>query len=105
MPFDIIFPLNLIAGLLTLPLKILGEVASVISLSFRLFGNIFGGSIIHGIFQQAVSGSLLFQSIALVSGLGLLLTCFFVIFEGFLQAFVFSILSLTTIAMATNREK
>lgn len=105
MPFDIMFPFNLIAGLIMLPLKVLGEVASVISLSFRLFGNIFGGSIINGIFQQAISGSVILQSAAIVSGLSLLITCFFVIFEGFLQAFVFSILSLTTIAMATNQEE
>lgn len=104
MPFNIIFPLNLIVGIALLPLKLLGEVASVISLSFRLFGNIFGGSIINGIFQQALSGSILFQTLALFSGLGLLITFFFIIFEGFLQAFIFSILSLTTIAMATAQE-
>lgn len=105
LPMDIMFPFNIIVGLVLLPLKLLGEVASIISLSFRLFGNIFGGAIINGIFQQAISGSIIFQSIAIISGLGLLITSFFVIFEGFLQAFIFSILSLTTIAMATAVEE
>lgn len=105
LPMDIIFPFNVIVGLVLLPLKLLGEAASIISLSFRLFGNIFGGAIINGIFQQAISGSIIFQSIAIISGLGLLITSFFVIFEGFLQAFIFTILSLTTIAMATATEE
>jgi F-type H+-transporting ATPase subunit a len=104
MPVNIMFPLNLIAGLIMLPLKVLGEVASVISISFRLFGNIFGGSIITAIFQQAVSGSILLNFIGTFLGINLILIAFFIIFEGFLQAFVFSILSLTNIAMAVQIE-
>lgn len=101
MPFSFIFPLNLLAGLAVLPLKLLGELASVISISFRLFGNIFGGSIIMGIYQQAISGSIMLNIIGLF-GINLIITGFFILFEGFLQAFVFSILSLTNIAMAVQ---
>ena len=100
---DIIFPLNFIVGLAMLPIKILGEIASVISLSFRLFGNIFGGAIIMGIFQQGVSNSIIWQSIG--TPINLLITGFFLIFEGFLQAFVFSILTLTNITMAIAVEE
>ncbi|MBA3752431.1 F0F1 ATP synthase subunit A, partial [Candidatus Dependentiae bacterium] len=48
-PISLPFPLNILVGLLMLPLKLLGEFASIISLSFRLFGNIFGGTIILNI--------------------------------------------------------
>ena len=104
MPFSFVFPLNLLAGLAVLPLKLLGELASIISISFRLFGNIFGGAIITSIYQQAVSGSILFHILGLITGLEFILTLFFILFEGFLQAFVFSILALTNIAMAVQQE-
>ncbi len=105
LPFDIFFPANVIAGLIVLPIELLGKAASVISISFRLFGNIFGGAIIMGIFHQAISNSLLLSSLGTLFGLNLLLTGFFILFEGFLQAFVFSILTLTNISMATTIEQ
>ncbi|MBA2307426.1 F0F1 ATP synthase subunit A [Candidatus Dependentiae bacterium] len=104
-PFNLVFPLNILAGIALFPLKLLGELASVISLSFRLFGNIFGGTIILHIAHQAFSKSLLFQLIGLLSGLHLLLSGFFIIFEGFLQAFVFSILAITNISLAVSIEQ
>ncbi len=104
MPFNVILPLNLLAGITLLPLKLLGELASIISISFRLFGNIFGGSIITEIYHHMLGKSLLLHLITMLSGLSLLLICFFILFEGFLQAFVFSILSLTNIAMAVQEE-
>jgi len=105
LPVPLFFPLNLIVGLTLLPFKILGELASVISLSFRLFGNIFGGSIIAQLFKRGLSGSIVWQTFGTISGLQLLLTFFFIIFEGGLQAFVFSILALTNISMATAIEE
>jgi F-type H+-transporting ATPase subunit a len=105
MPIDIFFPLNLIAGLIMLPIKLLGEVASIISLSFRLFGNIFGGAIIITIFHQLVAKSVILNTLGTFLGINLLLTGFFILFEGFLQAFVFSILTLTNISMATAVEQ
>lgn len=100
-PFDIIFPFNLMAGLVMLPLKLLGEIASVISISFRLFGNIYGGSIIAKIYQKAIHGSWLYNLLGFLAGINFILTAFFILFEGLLQAFVFSILTLTNIALAT----
>ena len=38
-----------------LPLEIIGKVASIVSMSFRLFGNILGGSIVYILLVQAVS--------------------------------------------------
>ncbi len=104
LPFDIMFPFNIIAGLAMLPLKLLGEFATVISLSFRLFGNIYGGFIIFSIYKKALSGSIILNTLGAMLGINLLITCFFVVFEGFLQAFVFSILTLTNIAMAVKTE-
>ncbi len=104
-PVNIFFPFNIIAGLIMLPLKVLGEVASVISISFRLFGNIFGGAIITTIFQKGVSGSVILNLVGTLFGINLILIGFFILFEGFLQAFVFSILSLTNIAMAVQIEE
>ena len=104
LPVEIFFPLNIILGLAMLPLKILGEVASVISLSFRLFGNIFGGATIIQIFHGMLANSFLVNALATLSGAHIILTLFFVLFEGGLQAFVFAILTLTNITMATTLE-
>ncbi len=105
LPIRVFLPLDLLAGLAILPIKLLGEIASVISLSFRLFGNIFGGAIIIEIFRHTISNSLIGNAIGTFFGVNLLLIGFFVIFEGFLQAFVFSILTLTNISMATTVEE
>lgn len=105
LPFDIFFPFNIIAGLVMLPIELLGKVASIISISFRLFGNIFGGAIIISILHTAVANSFLRNAVVTFLGINLLLTGFFIIFEGFLQAFVFSILTLTNISMATTIEQ
>ncbi len=105
MPLNIFFPLSLIAGIIMLPLKVLGEVAGIISLSFRLFGNIFGGAIIIQIWHSFMSNSILKSSLGILLGINLGLTGFFILFEGFLQAFVFSILTLTNISMATSIEQ
>lgn len=74
------------------PLNIVGEFAKGISLSFRLFGNIFGGSIIILVI------SYLFRYTIMPVGLNL----FFGIFVGTVQAFVFTMLSLTYIAVAVT---
>lgn len=105
LPTQIFLPLDIVAGLIILPIKLLGEIASVISLSFRLFGNIFGGAIIMEIFHRSIANSLIGNVIGTFLGVNLILTGFFIIFEGFLQAFVFSILTLTNIIMATAIEE
>ncbi len=73
------------------PLNIIGELANPISLSFRLFGNILGGTIIMGLFYN-LPWWILPISPALHG--------YFDIFAGVLQAFIFTMLSMTFVASA-----
>ena len=79
-----------LSALFFLPLNVIGEMAKVVSISFRLFGNIIGGSIII-----VVVSTLVFNT-AFPIGLDL----FFIFFVGTVQAFVFTMLTLTYIAVA-----
>jgi len=74
------------------PLNIIGELAKVVSISFRLFGNIMGGSIII-----LVVTSLVFNLV-----LPPFLYLFFGLFVGAIQAFVFTMLTLVYIAVQVN---
>jgi F-type H+-transporting ATPase subunit a len=67
-----------------------GEIAKGISLAFRLFGNILGGAIIVMVI------SYLAKWIIVPVGLNM----FFSLFVGTIQAFVFTMLSMTYIAVA-----
>jgi F-type H+-transporting ATPase subunit a len=71
------------------PLNVVGEIAKVISISFRLFGNIMGGSIIIIVVSHLIWGLLLPP----------LLYGFFGIFVGTVQAFVFMMLTLVYISV------
>jgi F-type H+-transporting ATPase subunit a len=71
------------------PLNLIGELAKVISISFRLFGNIMGGSIIIIVVSHLVYNLVLPP----------FLYAFFGIFVGTVQAFVFTMLSLVYIAL------
>ncbi|MDI6795740.1 MAG: F0F1 ATP synthase subunit A [Desulfatibacillaceae bacterium] len=72
-----------------MPLNLIGEIAKVISISFRLFGNIMGGSII-----VLVVSHLIFSLI-----LPPFLVAFFSLFIGTIQAFVFTMLTIVYIAV------
>lgn len=87
------------------PLEVLSKVTSIISLSFRLFGNIFGGSLILNLWAHAKSGSIVFHILGILTGLNIITMLFFGLFEGFIQAFVFSVLSLTYLAMGTQHDE
>ncbi len=87
-----------------MPLNVIGKLATIVSISFRLFGNIFGGSIIGGIYFQAIQGKFLLEVIGLATGVNLIIVAFFGIFEGFLQAFVFGMLSLTYLSLSLQDE-
>jgi F-type H+-transporting ATPase subunit a len=71
------------------PLNIIGEIAKIVSISFRLFGNIMGGSII------ILVVSYLTYSILLPP----FLNAFFGIFVGTIQAFVFTMLTVVYISV------
>ncbi|MFH2066384.1 MAG: F0F1 ATP synthase subunit A [Pseudomonadota bacterium] len=71
------------------PLNIIGELANVVSISFRLFGNIMGGSII------ILVVSYLTYSVLLPP----FLNAFFGLFVGTIQAFVFTMLTTVYISL------
>jgi F-type H+-transporting ATPase subunit a len=71
------------------PLNMIGEVAKLVSHSFRLFGNIMGGGII-----VVVVSSLVYYLL-----LPIFLSAFFGLFEGLIQAFVFAMLALVYVAI------
>jgi F-type H+-transporting ATPase subunit a len=86
-----------------LPINIIGKFASIISISFRLFGNMLGGSVISNIYVNTVSShwlAMLFN----FSGFNLVMAFFFGIFEGGIQAFVFAMLSLTYLSLGMQGE-
>ena len=76
------------------PLNIIGELANPISLSFRLFGNILGGTIIMGLYYNLPWYALV--------GIPVALHAYFDIFAGLLQAFIFVMLSMTFVSSAID---
>jgi len=74
------------------PINVIGEIAKVISISFRLFGNILGGSII------ILVVSYLTYNVFLPP----FLNAFFGLFVGTIQAFVFTMLTVVYISMQVN---
>lgn len=85
-----------------LPLNIIGKLSSIVSISFRLFGNIFGGAIITKLYFSAISGSIILESLGILTGANFLITAFFTLFEGLLQAFVFAMLTLTYLSISNQ---
>ena len=87
------------------PLHIVGKLTSIISLSFRLFGNIFGGYIITSLYHKMMARSLIWQTFGLVSGLNVIMLIIFGVCEGLIQAFVFSMLTLTYLSIAVAHQE
>lgn len=79
-----------------LPINIVGELATPVSLSFRLFGNILGGTIIMGLVYA------MFPKIVIFLGIPAALHCYFDVFAGALQAFIFVMLSMTFVSNAMD---
>jgi F-type H+-transporting ATPase subunit a len=71
-----------------MPLNLIGEVAKIVSISFRLFGNIMGGSIIILVVSY-LSYNILLPPF---------LNAFFGFFVGAIQAFVFTMLTVVYIS-------
>ena len=72
-----------------MPLNLIGELAKIVSISFRLFGNIMGGSIIILVISHLI------YSLVLPP----LLYGFFGLFVGTIQAFVFTMLTIVYISV------
>lgn len=99
-PVPIMFPLNL-----------MDIVAKPLSMSMRLFGNLTSGSLILGVFYSAMGG---LQNMILPIGsdlnvLGAVvappLHFYFDIFAGFIQAFVFTLLTLVFSSLALDMDE
>lgn len=88
-----------------MPLHVIGTFSSILSLSFRLFGNIFGGYIITSLYQGLMNSNVFLQILGLASGLNLGISLIFGICEGFIQAFVFSVLTLTYLSLEIAHEE
>jgi F-type H+-transporting ATPase subunit a len=71
------------------PLNMIGEIAKVVSISFRLYGNIMGGAIIVLVVSHLVYSLILPP----------FLIAFFSLFIGTIQAFVFTMLTLVYISV------
>ena len=86
------------------PLNVIGKLATVISLSFRLFGNIYGGAIITTLYFKAIQQLWYAEIIGIITGSNFIIRGFFGLFEGYIQAFVFSMLTLTYISIASRSD-
>ncbi len=80
---------------LMLPMNIIGELATPISLGFRLFGNVLGGMIIMTLLYKALSFFALIPFPAV-------LHVYFDLFSGLLQSFIFTMLTMVFVAMAID---
>jgi F-type H+-transporting ATPase subunit a len=89
--------------MLMVPIRMVEEIIFPISLSFRIFGNILAGVIVMELFlhfMDYLSKLIHLPFPFLQIGTSLLPAAFFDIFEPFLQAFVFSMLTMSFIARA-----
>jgi len=86
-PFDLLMPLiDIFVGIL----EIVAEISKVLSFAFRLFGNIFAGAVLLFVIGSIVP--VFAQSIFLILEFGV----------GAIQAFVFGILTMVFMSMATH---
>lgn len=91
---------------LLLPLNIVSEFATPISLTFRPFGNILGGTVIMGLLYQLLAFiSTLIPSVSipfLQLVIPVPLHLYFDLFSGCLQAFIFIMLTMVFVSNATE---
>ena len=92
------------------PMNIISEIASPLSLAFRHFGNVAGGSVLTGLIYSALA---LLSNVVLgwipgaigqipffQAGIPAFLSLYFDLFSGFVQALVFSLLTMVYVAAA-----
>lgn len=93
---------------LFLPLNLIGEIAKPISLSFRPFGNILGGTIIMALIYDFLGYlSMLIPGVSIPFGQLLVpvpLHLYFDLFAGVLQSFIFVMLTMTFVGTAAETE-
>jgi F-type H+-transporting ATPase subunit a len=82
------------------PIEVVSELSRIISLSFRLFGNVFAGEVLLGVMYTIAN-------IIKISVVGLLVPVVFLYMEvlfGFIQALVFALLTLVYIVLASAHD-
>ena len=92
------------------PLNVISEVATPASMAFRHYGNVLSGSIISALVATALQGlsaivlgwlpGVLGQFPLLQIGLPAILSVYFDLFSGYLQAFIFAMLTMLYVAGA-----
>ena len=100
----IAFVSNTALTLAFLPLELMSKFTSTISLSFRLFGNIFAGSVIASLWGKLRFYTIIAEVLGIVLTINFVIMLFFGLFESLIQAYVFSILTATYIGMGISRE-
>jgi F0F1-type ATP synthase membrane subunit a len=96
---------NGVATIVMFPFAILEKLSLLFSLTFRLFGNIFGGSIVIKLLHKVQSAALLYYFGTTIFGIQLLVLFYFGLFEGAIQAFVFTLVLLNNIGTLINKDK
>ncbi|MBR5947059.1 MAG: F0F1 ATP synthase subunit A [Clostridia bacterium] len=92
------------------PLNLISEIAMPVSMSFRHFGNILSGSVISALIAGALGGLTrsVFGSLGgfsvLQIGLPAVLSVYFDVFSGCLQAFIFAMLTMLNISGGFPKE-
>lgn len=100
------------------PMNILGEFATPLSMAFRMFGNVASGTVVSALVYAAlaVANNALFGWLPgilgemgeklpiLQLGLPAILSLYFDVFSGVLQAFIFCMLTMLYIASAAEKE-
>lgn len=88
------------------PLNIIGELATPVSLSFRLFGNITGGlimmSLLYGALGYVTEAVLHIPIPILQVGIPAFLHIYFDLFAGLIQSFIFAMLTMVFVANALD---
>ena len=92
------------------PMNIISEIATPISMSFRHYGNILSGSVISVLIAAALQGlsskilgwlpGFLGQFPFLRIGLPAILSLYFDVFSGVLQAYIFAMLTMSYVSSA-----
>ena len=95
---------------LMLPMNIISEVATPVSMTFRHFGNVLSGSVISALVAWALSGAsnallgwlpgVLGDIPFLQIGIPAILSAYFDVFSGCIQAFIFAMLTMLYISSA-----
>ena len=97
------------------PMNLIGEVATPVSMAFRHYGNILSGAVISALLGTALTGlsnsilgwlpGVLGQMPLLRVGIPAVLSMYFDIFSGVMQAFIFAMLTMLNVAGAVPWEE